>query len=83
MFSCVQFDFKEKQTAQIYLLIMRRVLERDINFIGAERMRLEQLLDEKISDRKRIEINQKLNILAAFAVSDTMIDDAVQQHTEL
>lgn len=62
---------------------MRRVLERDISFIGAERMRLEQLLDEKISDRKRSEINQKLNILAAFEVTQTMIADVAPPHTEL
>lgn len=58
------------------------MLERDINFIGAERMRLEQLLDAKISDRKRSEINQKLNILAAFNISETTAD-IVPQHTEL
>lgn len=62
---------------------MRRVLERDINFIGAERMRLEQLLDEKISDRKRSEINQKLNILAAFDVVEKTSVDVIPQHAEL
>lgn len=61
---------------------MRRICERDISFIGAEWKRLEQLLHEKISDRLRNEINQKLNILAAFNVSDT-IHDTVPQHTEL
>lgn len=67
---------------------MRRIIERDITFIGAERMRLEQLLDEKISDRKRSEINQKLNILAAFDVFETTTttttaDVVAEQHTEL
>lgn len=61
---------------------MRRILERDINFIGAERMRLEQLLVGKISDRKRDEINQKLNILAAFDLSET-INGNVGKHIEL
>lgn len=61
---------------------MRRILERDINFIGAERMRLEQLLAGKISDRKKDEINQKLNILAAFDVSETL-NANVPKHIEL
>lgn len=46
---------------------MRRALEKGIGFIGAERMRLQQLLSGKISDQNRKEINQKLNILSAFS----------------
>lgn len=57
---------------------MRRILERDVSFIGAERMRLQQLLDGKISDQKRKEINQKLNILSAFNIIEK-----AQLHTEL
>lgn len=57
---------------------MRRILERDIGFIGAERSRLQQVLDGKISDQKRKEINQKLNILSAFDVIER-----ANPHTEL
>lgn len=57
---------------------MRRILERNISFIGAERVRLQQLLDGKISDQKRMEINQKLNILSAFNVIEQ-----TEPHTEL
>lgn len=48
------------------MLIMRRIQERDIEFMGAERLRLQQLLDAKVSEQKKKEINQKLNILSAF-----------------
>lgn len=71
-------NFQKQQIAQIYLLIMHRTLERGIDFIGAERMRLQQLLDGKISDQKRMEINQKLNILSSFNVIEK-----VAPHTEL
>lgn len=57
---------------------MRRILERDIGFIGAEQSRLQQVLDGKISDLKRKEINQKLNILSAFDVIER-----ADPHTEL
>lgn len=57
---------------------MQRTLERDIGFIGAERLRLQQVLDGKISDQKRKEINQKLNILSAFDVIER-----AERHTEL
>lgn len=52
---------------------MRRVLEKGIGFIGAERTRLQQLLSEKISDKKRKEINQKLNILSAFGAIEKVM----------
>ncbi|XP_055315696.1 protein windbeutel [Sitodiplosis mosellana] len=68
----------QQQIAQIYLLIMRRILERNISFIGAERSRLQKVLDGKISDQKRKEINQKLNILSAFDVIER-----AEPHTEL
>lgn len=63
-----KFRFQKQPIAQIYLLIMQRTLERGVAFIGAEQMRLQQLLDGKISDQKRMEINQKLNILSSFNV---------------
>ncbi|XP_031627556.1 protein windbeutel [Contarinia nasturtii] len=56
----------EQKTAQIYLLFMRQILQKDIYFIGAERTRLQQILNGKISNEKRKEINHKLNILSAF-----------------
>lgn len=64
-------QFQKQQIAQIYVLIMQRTLERGISFIGAEQMRLQQLLSGKISDQKRKEINQKLNILSSFHVIGT------------
>lgn len=57
---------------------MKRIQERDIDFIGAEQMRLQQLLNEKISDQKKTEINQKLNILSAFVVKENRVS-----HNEL
>lgn len=57
---------------------MRRVLERGFGFIGAERLRMQQLLDGKISEQKRMEINQKLNILSAFDVLER-----AELHSEL
>lgn len=60
---------QSKQIAQIYLLIMKRILERDTEFIGAEQMRLQALLAGKISERNQKEIDQKLNVLSAFIMA--------------
>lgn len=48
---------------------MKRILERDIEFIGAEQMRLQALLAGKISERNQKEIDQKLNVLSAFTMA--------------
>lgn len=58
--------------------MMQRIQEKSVSFIGVERMRLNQLLEANVSDQKRREINQRLNILSAFHV----IKDA-NHHTEL
>lgn len=55
---------------------MKRIQERDIEFIGAERLRLKQILEAKISEQKRKEINQKLNILSAFQLGDVKNNDS-------
>lgn len=64
--------------AQIYLLFMQRIREKGVGFIEAEQLRLKQLLNEKISEQKKAEINQKLNILSAFDVKISQVS-----HTEL
>lgn len=78
LFSFINERIQKQQIAQTYLLIMQRILERDIDFIGAERSRLQKVLDGKISNQKRKEINEKLNILSAF----DLIERA-EPHTEL
>lgn len=62
------FFAQNKQIAQIYLLIMKRILEKDTGFIGAERVRLQSLLEGKISERNRLEMEMKLNVLSAFII---------------
>lgn len=45
---------------------MKRIQEKGLSFVETETGRLQHLLSGKISNTKRAEINQKLNILAAF-----------------
>lgn len=73
-----RLDTTVKKVAQIYLQFMKRIRERDVGFIEAEQLRLKQLLNQKISEKKKYEINQKLNILSAFDVNNSQVT-----HTEL
>lgn len=75
---CSFVRFQIRAIAQIYLLIMHRIRERDVEFIEMEQLRLKQLLNQKIAEQKKTEINQKLNILSAFDVKTDQ-----KPHTEL
>lgn len=73
-----QLESTVRKIADIYLLFMQRIRERAIDFIEVEKLRLKQLLNEKISEQKKTEINQKLNIISAFDVKINQVP-----HTEL
>lgn len=55
--------------AKIYIVIMRRILDKGLDFVDNEKKRQRQLLTGKISDQKKVEVQQKLNILTAFEVN--------------
>lgn len=67
-----------RNIAQIYLLFMQRIKETNVGFIEAEQLRLKQLLNQKMSEQKKFELNRKLNILSAFDVRIRQVP-----HTEL
>lgn len=59
---------------------MKRIEEKGLNFVTDEKKRLQHLLNGKISDNKKAELNQKLNILSAFNHDESLRTDS---HTEL
>lgn len=60
---------QEQSTAQIYLMIMQRIQAKGIDFVANENRRINQLLLEKITETKRQELRQRINILRAFEFS--------------
>lgn len=46
--------------------MMKRIQDKGLDFVAAEKKRLKQLLNGKISEKKKLDILQKLNILSAF-----------------
>lgn len=61
---------------------MKRIQEKGLEFVSSERTRLKHLLTGKISDNKKSEIQQKLNILTAFN-QNADIKVNVEEHNEL
>lgn len=46
--------------------MMKRIEDKGLDFVAAEKKRQKQLLNGKISEKKKLDILQKLNILSAF-----------------
>jgi len=57
---------KDQDIAKIYIVMMKRIQDKGLDFVAAEKKRQKQLLNGKISEKKKLDIQQKLNILSAF-----------------
>lgn len=51
--------------AEIYIKIMKKLVETP-NFVDTEIKRVEKLKDGKVSDTKKEQLNERLNILTSF-----------------
>ncbi|XP_046351507.2 endoplasmic reticulum resident protein 29-like [Haliotis rufescens] len=56
----------EKTSAEIYVKTMKKVLEKGEGFIDSEIERVEKLKDGKVSDKKKEQLGNRLNILTSF-----------------
>ncbi len=60
----------DKKSADIYIKLMQKVIERGSKFIESEKVRVKNIMDGKISKTKKEEMQARLNILASFIASD-------------
>lgn len=70
-------------TANIYLMLMRRMHERGTAFMQTESQRVTQLLAGKIATSKRTELRLRLNILEAFRSPHSKANDSIDRREEL
>lgn len=56
----------DKESADIYIKTMKRILEKGDDFIKKEIARVEKLKDGKVSDKKKEQLGSRLNILSSF-----------------
>ncbi|XP_045453862.1 endoplasmic reticulum resident protein 29 [Melitaea cinxia] len=66
---------KDSGTGKIYITLMKKVLEKGDDFIGSEVARVKKILDDKISDKKRHELNVRLNILQSFTFNNKTVKE--------
>ncbi|XP_025092157.1 endoplasmic reticulum resident protein 29-like [Pomacea canaliculata] len=56
----------DKESAEVYIRTMKKIEEKGDTFINSEIERVEKLKDGKVSDKKKEELNRRLNILTSF-----------------
>lgn len=65
----------ERAAAEMYIKAMKKVVEKGDVFIDSELERLEKLRSGKLSDKKKEQIGERLNILASFSLSRQHLKD--------
>ena len=58
----------QKASADMYVKTMKKVIEKGTDFVESEVKRLEKLKSGKLSDKKKEQLNDRLNILASFSM---------------
>ncbi|CAG9861512.1 unnamed protein product, partial [Phyllotreta striolata] len=59
---------KDKEIADNYLKVMKKVLDNGYSFVLQEDARLEKILSGKVNDKKRRELSNRLNVLKSFSI---------------
>ncbi|KAK9504118.1 hypothetical protein O3M35_010524 [Rhynocoris fuscipes] len=63
---------RENKSAEIYVKIMRKMLEKGDDFVKHESSRVENVIKGKISKEKLAEMQEKVNILQSFIIHDEL-----------
>lgn len=61
---------QDKPSGKIYKAIMEKVLDKGDEFVSTEYERVKKLLSEKVSDKKKKELENRINILQTFQLYD-------------
>ena len=56
----------DKESADVYIKTMNKILDKGDGFVKTEIERVEKLRDGKVSDNKKEQLGRRLNILTSF-----------------
>ena len=56
----------DKESAQVYVKTMQKIMDKGSKFVQSERERVEKLKDGKVSDKKKEQLGRRINILTSF-----------------
>lgn len=63
---------REIRSAETYVKIMRKVMDKGLTFVSGETSRVANLLKGKLSGEKQIQMQERLNILQSFSRHDEL-----------
>ena len=66
---------KMKEKAQVYLKIVKKVASDGLEFVAKETERTKKMLEQKLADKKKKELNEKINVLRAFTKNEKAKDE--------
>ncbi|CAH4033855.1 protein windbeutel [Pieris brassicae] len=69
------FGSENKNTAKIYKTIMDKVLSKGDDFVKTENDRVKKVMSGKLSDEKKLDMAQRLNILQSFQLHEIQYKD--------
>ena len=59
-------DAGKKERAAIYVKIMQKIVETSKDFVNSELTRVKKLSEGKVSDKKKLQLNDRSSILTSF-----------------
>lgn len=59
-------QYKERRAADVYVKLMKKVIEKGDGFVKSEMARIENILKEKLTKEKQTEMTERINILESF-----------------
>lgn len=59
-------DEKERTSGDIYVKVMKKIQEKGVDYIDTEVTRVQKLLKDKITDKKKELFKKRLDILSSF-----------------
>ena len=68
-------DEKEKVNGDIYVKIMKKIQEKGVDYVDSEVSRVQKLLKDKITDKKKEQFKKRLDILTSFQQSKSKKDE--------
>lgn len=68
-------DEKDKTNGDIYVKIMKKIQEKGVDYVDSEVSRVQKLLKDKITDKKKEQFKKRLDILTSFQQSKSGKDE--------
>lgn len=71
----ISTSIQKKQLAKTYAVLMKGIMATGNKFVTAQKVRMEKLMKDKLSDKKISELSKKINIISSFKIKEDINDE--------